>query len=209
MANYFKHFPSILYNGKEEIYDITRRTNFVSLTLNNPLLFLPYTVKEGELPEDIAYHYYGSVNYTWLVLLANNMLDPYHDWPLSDEVFNAYLIDKYKDLSGKKGYAVIDWAQNETILDNVVYYYKEINNRIIRISAQTLVYQFLLTERGEILQSDDNENIFVSVNPPEGYIAYRLYDYERTLNENKREIVLVDKQYLPKIETDFKKLIKQ
>ena len=77
-------------------------------------------------PEDIAYYYYGSTDYTWLIYLANNIVDPYHQWPLSQENFNKYLIEKYAAKSGKTGYEVIDWTQNETIDENILYYYKEI-----------------------------------------------------------------------------------
>lgn len=125
MSNYFNNFPIINYDGVN-VRDITRRNHFISPNLNNPYLFLPYTVKDGEKPEDIAYYYYGSVDYTWLVLLANNIIDPYHDWHLSEDNFNKYLMDKYKERSGKTGYEIVDWTKNETITDNIFYYYREI-----------------------------------------------------------------------------------
>lgn len=123
MSRYFDKFPKIEYEG-ETIRDITKRTKFVDANLSDPILFLPYTIKEGEKPEDIAYNYYGSVDYTWLVLLANNMSDPYHDWPLDTEEFNKFLMKKYAEQSGLKGYEVVDWSQDETLADNIVYYYK-------------------------------------------------------------------------------------
>lgn len=125
MSNYFDNFPTIKYNGIE-VRDITRRKKFLQNNLNNPFVFLPYTIKDSDRPEDIAYYYYGSVDYTWLVLLPNNIIDPYHQWPLSDDNFDKMLMTKYAEKSGKTGYEVIDWAQDETRTDNVVYYYKEV-----------------------------------------------------------------------------------
>lgn len=124
MSNYFSKFPLIQYN---EIFvrDITRRNNFVETNLSNPYLFLPYTVKEGEKPEDIAYDYYGSVDATWLVLLANGILDPYGEWYKSEEHFNQYIMKKYEKESGKTGYDVIAWTQDETILDNILFFEKD------------------------------------------------------------------------------------
>lgn len=208
MSDYFSKFPTITY-AERSVYDITRRNNFIRDTLGNPLLFLPYTIKEGEKPEDIANLYYGSVDYTWLVLMANNMLDPYHDWPMSQEVFYNYLIDKYSELSKKKGIEVVHWCMSELNLDNVVYYYREENGKLVKISKQTLVYNYLLTERGDILTTEDDENLIVDVQPPAGYQAYRIFDYENDLNENKREILLVDRQYASKIDTEFRKLMKK
>ena len=126
MSNYFSKFPTITYN-KVDVKDITRRSVFLSQNLSNPYVFLPYTIKENEKPEDIAYYYYGSVDYTWLVLLSNNIIDPYYEWPLDENDFNNYLIQKYETISGKKGYEVIDWLRNETLSDNIAYYYKDVS----------------------------------------------------------------------------------
>jgi hypothetical protein len=124
MAKYFENFPKVMYEGKE-IRDITRRNQFIKNVSTNPLVYLPYTVKEGEKAEDIANWYYGSTDYTWLVYLSNNIVDPYHQWPKSTQEFNDYLIDKYTEESGKIGNDVLEWAQEDRE-DNVVYYYKEI-----------------------------------------------------------------------------------
>lgn len=125
MAKYFEHFPKIEYEGKT-IRDITRRNQFIKNVSNNPLVFLPYTVRDGEKPEDIANWYYGSPDYVWLVLMANNIVDPYHQWPKNTEDFNNYLIEKYEETSGKTGNDVLDWTQDEDNDANIVYYYREI-----------------------------------------------------------------------------------
>jgi hypothetical protein len=129
MSKYFTNYPTIEYQGKQ-IRDITKRSKIRNEILSDPLIFLPFTVRDGEKPETIAQLYYGSVDDTWLVLFANNMTDPYYDWPMSDEEFDQYFIDKYSELSGKTGYDVIRWGQNETIRDNIVYYYKEVDKSI-------------------------------------------------------------------------------
>ena len=109
---YFENFPIIEYDGKK-VRDITRRNTLMRNLQTNPLVFLPYTVKEGEKPEDIANFYYGSTDYTWLVYLSNNIVDPYHQWPKSELELQDYIIDKYSDESGRSGQDVIDWAQEE------------------------------------------------------------------------------------------------
>jgi hypothetical protein len=38
---------------------------------------------------------------------------------------------------------------------------------------------------------------------------YRLYDLETQVNENKKEILLVDKDYLEQISKEFERLIKE
>lgn len=126
MSDYFSKFPIVQYQDVF-VRDITRKNKFREQYLSDPKVFLPYTVQEGERPEDIAHYYYGSVDATWIVLLANNIIDPYFGWYMSEDLFNKYLIEKYKDVSGRTGYAVIDWTKNQTLADNVAFYYRDVD----------------------------------------------------------------------------------
>lgn len=125
MASYFENFPVIEYNGKR-VRDITRRNEFLNSVRTNPYLFLPYTVKEGERAEDVANFYYGSTDFVWLVYLANNIVDPYHQWPMDEFTFNEFLIEKYAEESGLEGQDVVDWTREDSE-ENILYYYKELN----------------------------------------------------------------------------------
>lgn len=182
MSRYFSYFPIIRYNNKL-VRDITKRTNLIEENFNTPYLLLPYTVKQGEKPEDISYYYYGSVDYTWLVLFSNNIIDPYLEWVMTDDQLHKYIIEKYKDESGKTGIEVLEWSLNETITDNILFYYNEENN--IRISKESFVY----------------------VDNPQDFRPIRVYEYEQEMNFVKGEIKLVDKKYLGKIESELKDLM--
>ena len=39
--------------------------------------------------------YYDDPQLVWLIFLANNILDPYYDWPLPQNQFGDFLISKY------------------------------------------------------------------------------------------------------------------
>jgi hypothetical protein len=125
MAKYFENFPIVEYDGKR-VRDITRRNQFVKGLSTNPMLFLPYTIKQNERAEDVALFYYGSVYYDWLVYMANQIVDPYYEWPMDEETFNKHIIAKYQEVSGQKGDDVVDWSRNPDNDDNIVYYYKEV-----------------------------------------------------------------------------------
>lgn len=125
-GEYFDKFPNISYNNVL-VRDITRRVKFLKQTIQNPYVLLPYTIQEGERAEDIAYHYYGDPNYAWLVYLANDIIDPYNEWPMDEETFRNYIIDKYQPLSGgRQGQEVFDWTREQGRFDNIAYYYKEV-----------------------------------------------------------------------------------
>lgn len=195
MSTYFSNFPVIQYDGIN-VRDIVRRTKFVETTLSNPYVFLPYTVKEGEKPEDIAFNYYGTVDATWLVLMANNIVDPYTEWPMSYDRFVEYLIEKYSERSGKKGYDVIAWLQDDTSFENVECYYKTTDSGIeIKVSPDS--FPTLVNEQSEV----------IGRSVPIDWTPMRLYDYENIQNENRREIVVVERRYYEQINEEFKELI--
>lgn len=195
MSTYFSYFPVISYN-RVDIRDIARRTKFVETTLSNPYVFLPYTVKEGEKPEDIAFNYYGTVDATWLVLMANNIIDPYTEWPMDYNRFIEYLIEKYSERSGKIGYDVVAWLQDETSYENILYYYKTTDSGIeIKVSPDS--FPVLVNEQSEV----------IGRSVPVEWTAMRLYDYENNRNENNREILVVERRYYEQINEEFKELI--
>jgi hypothetical protein len=121
---YFQEFPVIDYEG-QQVKDITRRNGFTALVASNPFVFMPFTLKEGEKPEDVANYYYGSTDYTWLVYMSNNIIDPYHQWPMAEADFNNYLIAKYGAQSGKVGEEVVEWTKEDNG-ENIIYYYREV-----------------------------------------------------------------------------------
>ena len=80
---------------KRSAIDILQRTIFRQILLNNFLIFYPYMVKDHDTPEIIAAKLYGNPQYHWIVMYANNIVDPYYDWPLSYDNFNATIRKRY------------------------------------------------------------------------------------------------------------------
>lgn len=87
-------FPQIEYDGSFVI-DNSIRIVIKQYIANNINLFFDYNVVEGERPEDIAFDYYGDSKLHWILLTVNNILDPFHDWPMDYNTFLLYLQNKY------------------------------------------------------------------------------------------------------------------
>jgi len=83
------------------------------------------------------------------------------------------------------------------------------SNEIVRISPESLRTLFLRKEDGEILLTEDGRRIVIRQIVPEGFEPVRVYDYEQQQNENKREIVLVDKIYKNQITEEFKRSLRR
>jgi hypothetical protein len=101
---YFKKFPKIKYdvNGDGrtiEMTNLTKRVKLLDYSLKNLVSFDYYDVRDNETPEGIAYTYYGDANKHWLVLLANDIVDFYSDWPMSVTQFESYVHSKYDDVN--------------------------------------------------------------------------------------------------------------
>ena len=91
---YFSDFQSIEYQGKIA-KNLMQRPQIKTQILGNPNTFYDFTVKEDLRPDQVAYLYYDDTNLVWLVFLANNIVDPYYQWPLTQHQFEDYLISKY------------------------------------------------------------------------------------------------------------------
>lgn len=104
---YFKSFPTTLWD-KKEMVDISRRATILNKVKGDPYGFVPYTVQDGDTIEMIAYHYYGDAELSWLILLANNIIDPYEDFFKEIGQLDQYIINKYRN----------EWYQS-VIVNNV------------------------------------------------------------------------------------------
>jgi len=97
---YFQMFPDTLYDAKGNgnytvMKDILTRVKLVTSKKENILNFDYYNVQDGETPEMIAHKYYGDVNLHWTILVANDIVDYYNDWPMSVQKFEKFVFDKY------------------------------------------------------------------------------------------------------------------
>jgi hypothetical protein len=80
--------------------------------------FYPYTIVDGERPDNIAANYYEDPRYSWLVYFSNNIIDPYYDWPLTTKEFDSFINSKYgtkKSASEKIVFWRDNWRDDDTI----------------------------------------------------------------------------------------------
>lgn len=183
--SYFKHFPKINY-GNNSVVNITKRVRVLEEIKKNPLAYLSYFVKDDDTPDNIAYYYYNDPYKVWLVYLANDIIDPYTQWPKKEYDFQEYFKQKYKELSGENGLEILNWGRKTTITDNIVYY-ENIENPEIRLNKYTYLND-------------------ASVNASE-WNAVRYYQYEERLNEQKRNIFLIDRKYADRIEKELEEIL--
>tara|TARA_X000001036_G_C20444634_1_gene710706 strand:+ start:249 stop:767 length:519 start_codon:yes stop_codon:yes gene_type:complete len=121
---YFKQMPKIKYpwedkNGKFHgavVPDIFRRVQLDKFFKNRTLL-IEIFLDDKDTPESVAHDYYGSVNYHWIVLLSNDIIDVNREWPLSTEALGNYVKDKYGADNSSDVHHYVDSTHEELIVD--------------------------------------------------------------------------------------------
>ena len=121
---YFANFPIIAYDsiGNKEykaVTDLLRRVALRSKVRSNTLVFDTYDVKSGETPEMLADKLYNDPELHWVILLINDITDRYHQWPMNNNQFIAYLNDKYSNIDATHHYEISQVSGDTTIKINI------------------------------------------------------------------------------------------
>lgn len=94
MGKYFSKFPAITYDG-HIAKNLLRRAKIDKSLNSSPHTYYNYEVPEETRADVISSDYYGNPDYSWLIYLANGIVDPYHDYFMSETDFNLYIAKKY------------------------------------------------------------------------------------------------------------------
>jgi len=189
MAHYFKPFPKIDYdlkkNGKSNsLTNITLRFKVQEALLSQSAIYYDYQVQEEDRPDIVAELYYQDSTLDWLILIVNDIIDPQFEWPKEQYSLDKFIRQKYGSISEAQGtvhhYEKILNAQS-TLADGTV-----VPERTVKIDQTT--YNSLA---GDTLQGET------------GFVKIRrevsAYQYEQDLNDERRNIKLLDEVYLPQI----------
>ena len=191
MANYFRNLPRVGYDingtGKDSFLSVTnimKRVKFKPSVLEDISNYYPYYVKEGERPDIIAHAQYGNIGYAYLILLINDIQDPNFDWPLSSQIFEKYIINKYGSVT--------------LAIAGVKNYYQIIRAEVARTGTSERVpeVKFAVDETTyDALDTADRSTLTD-------------YDHEVELNDAKREIRLINPAFVQDIDYQVKRSLK-
>lgn len=207
MPKYFSYFPTVAYDtfddsGKSKVVtDIFKRVRATLEARQDKTIYYSYNIREGELPEHIAYNYYGSADYHWVVLLMNEIRDPQWCWPLDSLAFDKYITKKYG---------------SSTIASDTVHHYE---TKEVLSSSNNDVFQTndVILPSGITVNSDFSYTYTTSVNGVIGspvtitnnqaVDSISELEYERSENINRSEIVLLRRNLLPEFISEFENLL--
>lgn len=173
LFNYFTKHGTISYNG-EIVVDIIKSVRFKEFVKKNVVTYYPYTIREGERAETIAYNYYDDERYAWVVYLSNNIIDPYHQWPLSVKEFSKFIIQKYgstENAMERVAFYRNNWYSDDSMLSTAAFGalpadLKKYWSPVIGFSGEIGSYE----RKKEDSIVDTNIIVDIVVNSSEGFI---------------------------------------
>lgn len=182
MSEYFSNLPLITYDLDRKkpsteyvAVDIFRRNFVRDKVLSNITSYYPYQVQEGERPDTLAHMYYGSVDFMWLILYANEIFDVYYDWPFFGQQFQNFVANKYGSLISAS---------------NTVHHYEQILRTEVAATADTE----RILEKTVHVDKTTYDNL-----PANERKSISNFDYEILENEAKRNIILIEDVYAQQI----------
>lgn len=195
---YFDTLPKIIQTdnvGVSRVFtNLMARASIIPDVLRNPLVYYQYDIQEGDTPEIIAYKYYGDSYRYWIVLFANELLDPQWSWPMTRTVFDAYMEEKYP--SGNTTTTAHSYEKKLTQTDNTT---NTITINTIDINEE----EYNSTVENTSTYSIGNSSVTVAITKR----IVTIYDYEYELNESKRKINILNSVYVNQMESQFKALM--
>jgi hypothetical protein len=184
---YFQSIPKIPYDSYGNydfkiVTNLLRRVALRAKVRTNTLIYDTYDVKNGETPESIAYKLYGDATLHWVVLIVNDITDRYHQWPMSYIQFSKYVTEKYVNTDGTSNVGGVhhyEIAQSSGDTDTKI----EVYNNSALYTGDTDFYASATTVTN--------------------------YEYEETLQDEKRKIRLLDPRYVERFVDEYVNLMRE
>lgn len=190
MTQYFSNFPAVSYklpglSNSLLATDVTKRFVLRDFYRRAMVDFYRYDIVEGQRPDNVAYEFYAESDLDWLILLPNEMLDPYYEWPRTQYDMNEYLRKKYGSVSNAQA--------------TVHHYEQIIQNRTTTQDADGIA--IVVSERSLIV----DQTTYASLAPADRK-SVSVYDFEMAKNERNRTIDIIKPGYVPAILDAFRNL---
>ena len=207
---YFNSFPLVVASDYKNnailLTNLMARVDIIPSLLKNPLLFYSYDLKDSDRPDILAHKYYDDSDKYWMVLYANQIMDPLYDWPLNSQQFDAYLKNKYGEAAGGDAFVL-------AYVSSTIQEYRKIittyDSTSLETTTKTVVVD--LTTYNSITAASTTKTFSsgASVTRTISKSAVSIYDYELELNEAKQNIKLINSTYSNQLEKDLKTLMAQ
>ena len=198
MSNYFDLIPDFDYVSRlpdAKISDYIRVKNFFRrATLREDIFqsltfFTKYSVEGNDRPDNVAHKVYENSDLDWVILLANNITHIPTEWPMPQNDFDRFLLDKY---------------DNYDTIYNGVHHHQTVE---VKDSNDVTIVPEGLEVSSDFSQTyyDYYDSGMVTASNITRPVTN--YEYEEKLENKKREIFVLKQEYLTVIIDDIEDLM--
>jgi hypothetical protein len=199
MASYFRQVPKFDYvsrNADEknisdyiEVKNLFKRGKLREDIFGNLSFFTKYSIIGDERPDNVAYDAYGEETLDWVVLLSNNILNIQTEWPMTQQVFDRFVLSKYGDYN---------------TLYNGVHHYE--SREILNYIGNIVIPKGLeVDENYSVSYYDFSTEQDVTVTNIAQPVTN--YEYENKIQEEKRNIFILKPLYLNVVFNDIEDIM--
>ena len=198
MPSYFRQVPnfeyvSLLPDAKIGDYaplkNLFKKGKLREDIFQDLVFFEKYQIKGNNRPDNVAYEVYGDSTLDWLVLLSNNILNIQTEWPISQDDFDRFVLNKY--------------GNYDTLYNGIHHYETE---EVKNSQGVTIVPAGLKVDSTYSVSYYD---YFIDQQIDTGNISVPIinYEYELKLENDKRNIYVLKSTYLNVVLNDMKELM--
>jgi hypothetical protein len=179
MAHFFNNHPTVSYDLNKNNTPINVQNPLVRFIYKEALKdrtawYYTHDIAPGQSIQYIAEKYYGDARYDWVLMITNDILDPVYDLPLEQNDFIAFIRSKYGSVPAAQG---------------KVKHYEQILADQTKLADGTIIpKQFQIVDETTYNTLIDAERREVDC-----------YTYEDELNESKRTIKILRREWLPSV----------
>ena len=180
---YFRQLPNLDYpslaNERTSAYDYNQVKNIFKRAvlredvLNAYVQFDTYLVQGDDRPDNVASKVYGDSSLDWVVLTTNNIINVRDEWPMSQGDLQNYLTNKYTS-------AQLSYIRHYETLEIVDSYQRLIQPKGLTVEEG---HSITFVDRGVSKTESKTKSV--------SYL-----EYEIDLNDAKREISILQPQYV-------------
>ena len=195
MSNYFKKIPNFAYVSRLPdakigdyiiVKNLFKRGAIEPDILENLAFHEKYEIRGDDRPDNVAFEVYGSSKLDWVVLTCNNIINVQNEWPMLQNDFDNFLLDKYETY--------------ENLHSTHHYETKEIKNS----------HNIIIVPKGLECESDYTVTYFdyysglkETILSPDCTTAVTNYIYEERIENKKRDIYILKPRYISVIQDDM------
>lgn len=219
---YFESFPATSYTldtnvrSPQLVTNILARSTFLREIANNTSIAYEYSIKDTDTPEILAHKFYGDPYRNWIILLFNQTINPFYDWPMKTDALEKYIVNKYNQNVDQARDTIHHYEKQTTkrsiyngLLLNTEVTTQRVSEFELNFATSTIVPTALpnVADTSLAVSSETITYPTYTLIIDVAHKAVSNYTYEFEENEKRRNIRILDEKYVQRVEDEFRNLM--